>query len=75
MTYLIAEIGQNHNGSIDTAKLLIDVVARSITDKFNNKIVKGMDAVKFTKRDLKYELSRSEMDKVKHMVNTENFLS
>ena len=64
MTYLIAEIGQNHNGSIDTAKLLIDVVARSITDKFNNKIVKGMDAVKFTKRDLKYELSRSEMDKV-----------
>ena len=34
MTYLIAEIGQNHNGSIDLAKLLIDIVARPITDKF-----------------------------------------
>lgn len=64
MTYLIAEIGQNHNGSIDLAKLLIDIVARPITDKFNNKEVKGMDAVKFTKRDLKQELSRSQMDKI-----------
>lgn len=63
MTYLIAEIGQNHNGSVDIAKLLIDVIARPITDKFNNKVVKGMDAVKFTKRDLKQELSKSQMER------------
>ena len=43
MTYLIAEIGQNHNGSVDLAKTLIDVVARSITDQFNNKEVKGSE--------------------------------
>lgn len=70
MTYLIAEIGQNHNGSVDLAKTLIDVVARSITDKFNNKEVKGMDAVKFTKRDLKNELSKSQMDKIYNSPNS-----
>ena len=70
MTYLIAEIGQNHNGSIDLAKLLIDIVARPITDKFNNKEVKGMDAVKFTKRDLKQELSKSQMDKIYESPNS-----
>ena len=70
MTYLIAEIGQNHNGSIDLAKLLIDIVARSITDKFNNKQFKGMDAVKFTKRDLKQELSKSQMDRIYESQNS-----
>ena len=70
MTYLIAEIGQNHNGSVDLAKTLIDVVARSITDQFNNKEVKGMDAVKFTKRDLKNELSKSQMDKIYNSPNS-----
>ncbi len=64
MTYLIAEIGQNHNGSIDLAKHLIDVVSRSITDNFNNKVVEGMNAVKFTKRDLSKELSKSSMNKI-----------
>ncbi|MBC91774.1 MAG: shikimate dehydrogenase [Flavobacteriaceae bacterium] len=70
MTYLIAEIGQNHNGSIDLAKLLIDIVARPITDKFNNKQFKGMDAVKFTKRDLKQELSKSQMDRIYNSPNS-----
>jgi len=39
-TYIIAEIGINHNGSIDTAKKLIDIAALS-----------GCDAVKFQKRN------------------------
>jgi len=63
-TYIIGEIGQNHNGSIDLAKTLIESVARSVVDKFNGKELSGMDAVKFTKRDLKQELSNSQMTKV-----------
>jgi len=39
-TYIIAEIGINHNGSLDTAKRLIDIAA-----------VAGCDAVKFQKRN------------------------
>ncbi|MFM1853058.1 MAG: hypothetical protein RL164_376 [Bacteroidota bacterium] len=63
MTYIIGEIGQNHNGSVDIAKLIIDVVSRPVVDKlFGNKL-KGMDAVKLTKRDLNQELSASQMAK------------
>lgn len=39
-TFIIAEIGINHNGSLETAKKLIDVAA-----------VAGCDAVKFQKRN------------------------
>tara|TARA_A100001515_G_scaffold144237_1_gene147720 strand:+ start:4577 stop:5410 length:834 start_codon:yes stop_codon:yes gene_type:complete len=39
-TYIIAEIGINHNGSLDIAKKLIDIAA-----------VAGCDAVKFQKRN------------------------
>lgn len=39
--YIVAEIGINHNGSIDLAKLLIDMAHRS-----------GCDAVKFQKRTI-----------------------
>ena len=39
--YIIAEIGINHNGSLDTAKDLIDLAVDS-----------GCDAVKFQKRDI-----------------------
>ena len=39
-TYIIAEIGINHNGDLDIAKKLIDVA--SLT---------GCDAVKFQKRN------------------------
>ncbi|WOD45044.1 N-acetylneuraminate synthase family protein [Hwangdonia lutea] len=61
MTYIIGEIGQNHNGSVDIAKLIIDVVSRPIHDKLFNKELKVMDAVKLTKRDLSQELSSSQM--------------
>ena len=64
MTYIIGEIGQNHNGSVDIAKLIIDVVSRPVVDKLFGKKLKGMDAVKLTKRDLKQELSASQMSKL-----------
>jgi sialic acid synthase len=60
-TYIIGEIGQNHNGSVDYAKLLIEVVARPVIDRLFGEKLKGMDAVKLTKRDLKQELSASQM--------------
>lgn len=63
-TYIIGEIGQNHNGSVDIAKLIIDVVARPIVDRLFGLDLKPMDAVKLTKRDLKQELSRSQMDRI-----------
>jgi sialic acid synthase SpsE/spore coat polysaccharide biosynthesis protein SpsF (cytidylyltransferase family) len=45
--FVIAEIGQNHNGNIQIAKELIKIAKES-----------GANAVKFQKRDIKTELSR-----------------
>lgn len=64
MTYIIGEIGQNHNGSVDLAKTLIDLASIKIEDKFSGNIFKGIDAVKLTKRDLNQELSKSQMGKL-----------
>jgi len=61
MTYIIGEIGQNHNGSVDIAKLIVDAVARLVTEELFGYDLKRMDAVKLTKRDLKQELSASQM--------------
>ncbi len=61
MTYIIGEIGQNHNGSVDIAKLIVDAVARPLTEELFGYELKRMDAVKLTKRDLKQELSASQM--------------
>lgn len=62
MTYIIGEIGQNHNGSVDIAKLIIDLVSRPIEEDLFHIKLKPIDAVKLTKRDLKHELSQSQMD-------------
>lgn len=62
-TYIIGEIGQNHNGSMDIAKQIIDVVARPVVEHLFNIHVKGMDAIKLTKRDLKEELTDSAMNR------------
>lgn len=62
MTYLIAEIGQNHNGSVDIAKLLTEIASRTISDPLFKTTLRGFDAVKMTKRDLSEELSKSQMD-------------
>jgi sialic acid synthase SpsE len=45
--FIIAEIGQNHNGDMETAKNLIDVAHEA-----------KIDAVKFCKRDIDTELTR-----------------
>ncbi len=63
MTYLIGEIGQNHNGSVDLAKLLIDLVSRPIDEELFGLDLRGMDAVKLTKRDLSEELSTDQMNR------------
>lgn len=60
-TYIIGEIGQNHNGSEDLAKLITDFVARPIEEELFGLELPGMDAVKLTKRDLNQELSQSQM--------------
>lgn len=50
--YIIAEIGINHNGSIDLAKLLIDKAKND-----------GCDAVKFQKRTIDLVYTKEELDK------------
>jgi len=52
MSYVIAEIGINHNGDIDLAKELIDMAHTS-----------GCDAVKFQKRNVEEVYSTEELDK------------
>lgn len=59
--YIIGEIGQNHNGSVDIAKLIIDFAAQDVVDKLFGKNLRRMDAIKLTKRDLAFELSASQM--------------
>jgi sialic acid synthase len=60
-TYLIGEIGQNHNGSVEIAKLLTEIAARPVSDHLFAKKFKGFDAIKLTKRDLKEELAEAKM--------------
>tara|TARA_R100000008_G_scaffold83280_1_gene68507 strand:- start:3050 stop:3886 length:837 start_codon:yes stop_codon:yes gene_type:complete len=50
--FVIAEIGINHNGSLDIAKQLIDEAASA-----------GCDAVKFQKRTVEKVYSKEELDK------------
>lgn len=63
-TYIIGEIGQNHNGSVDLAKLLIEHVSRPIEELLFGLDLQGMDAVKLTKRDLDEELSSEQMNRI-----------
>ncbi len=51
-TYIIAEIGQNHNGSVELAKQLIDMAVEA-----------GANAVKFQKRDIASELTKEAFNK------------
>ena len=54
-TFIIAEIGINHNGSIDTTKKLID-----------GAIFAKADAVKFQKRTVEKVYSKEELDRPRH---------
>ena len=49
--FLIAEIGINHNGDLETAKKLIDLACKA-----------GFDAVKFQKRDINLVYSKEILD-------------
>ena len=54
MTFIIAEIGINHNGSLDVAKKLIDVAVDA-----------GCDAVKFQKRTVEKVYSKKVLDSLR----------
>ncbi|WP_455531807.1 N-acetylneuraminate synthase family protein [Segatella salivae] len=62
-TYIIGEIGQNHNGSVDIAKLLTELVARPIKEDDFGIDIQPINAVKLTKRDLSEELSSTQMNR------------
>lgn len=62
-TYIIGEIGQNHNGSADIAKLLVELVSRPVHEDVFGLELKPMDAIKMTKRDLSEELTQSQMNR------------
>lgn len=61
MTYIIGEIGQNHNGSLGMAKAIIDLVGLEVKDEAFGVVLSGLNAVKLTKRDLSQELTESAM--------------
>ena len=52
--YVVAEIGINHNGSVDSAKKMIDLAKQS-----------GCDAVKFQKRDLELVYGKNFLDELR----------
>jgi len=61
--YIIGEIGQNHNGSVDIAKLIVELVSRPVYESDFGLQLRPMDAVKLTKRDLKEELTATQMNR------------
>lgn len=63
-TYIIGEIGQNHNGSVDIAKLIVELVSRPVKEELFGFDLKPMNAVKMTKRDLSEELTTSQMNRI-----------
>ena len=63
-TYIIGEIGQNHNGSVDIAKLIVELIARPVREDDFNIELKPKNAVKVTKRDLNEELTTSQMNRI-----------
>lgn len=70
-TYIIGEIGQNHNGSVDIAKLIVELVARPVHEDVFNLDLKPMNAVKMTRRDLDEELTPTQM--TRPYVNNNSF--
>ena len=60
-TYIIGDIGQNHNSWVDNAKTIIELVSSPIVEENFRLRFKRIDAVKLTKRDLREEMSHSQM--------------
>lgn len=63
-TYIIGEIGQNHNGSVDIAKLIVELIARPVHEDVFDFDLKPMNAVKMTRRDLNEELTTTQMNRI-----------
>lgn len=63
-TYIIGEIGQNHNGSVDIAKLIVELIARPVQEGVFGLNLKPMNAVKMTRRDLNEELTTTQMNRI-----------
>lgn len=63
-TYIIGEIGQNHNGSVDIAKLITELVSRPVKEDVFGFDLKPMNAVKMTRRDLNEELTTTQMNRI-----------
>lgn len=63
-TYIIGEIGQNHNGSVDIAKLITELVSRPVREELFGIDLKSINAVKLTKRDLNEELTTTQMNRI-----------
>jgi sialic acid synthase len=49
---------------VELAKVIIDLASRDVKDEVFGGTLKGMDAVKLTKRDLTQELSASQMNRI-----------
>ena len=62
-TFIIAEIGQNHNGDINIAKKIIDQLDRYPYDEHTGDRWEKVNAIKLTKRDLDEELSKEGMER------------
>ena len=63
-TYIIGEVGQNHNGSVDIAKLIVELIARPVHEDVFDFDLKPMNAVKMTRRDLNEELTTTQMNRI-----------
>ena len=63
-TYIIGEIGQNHNGSVDIAKLIVELISRPVREDDFGIDLKPMNAVKLTRRDLNEELTTTQMNRI-----------
>ena len=62
-TFIIAEVGQNHNGDINIAKKIIDQLDRYPYDEHTGDRWEKVNAIKLTKRDLDEELSKEGMER------------
>ena len=61
--YIIAEIGQNHNGDINICKKLIDQLIVYSYDEITGDRLNTINAIKLTKRDMTEELTDEQMNR------------
>ena len=61
--YVIAEIGQNHNGDMNICKKLIDQLVVYSYDEITGERLNTINAIKLTKRDMTEELTHDGMMK------------